>query len=94
MVDVYGGPFATYPAMASGVLDGTGKDELGVVLAAFAALWGITLTVGNGVTGAFVLTSEVDSPHPDFDKIGIEQREKMGVELAALWDVIDATSEA
>lgn len=92
--DVFGGPFATYPAASSGVIDGTGKDEVAAILTAFAALFEITLTAGNGVTGLWALVHETDSPHPDFDKIPIETREKMGVELAALWDVIDAASEA
>ncbi len=94
MADVFGGPFGAYTAMGSGVLDGTGKDELGVVLAEFCALLGITLTAGNGVTGAFAIINEVDSPHPDFDKMAIEMREKIGVEMAAIADVMDATSEA
>ncbi len=95
MADVYGGPFGTYASMASsGVVDGTGKDEVGAILAGLAALYGITLTAANGVAGSFVLTVGVDSPHPDFDKMEGFDREKLGVELAALWDVIDAADEA
>ncbi len=94
MSDVFGGPFATYTAASSGVINGTAKDELGVILAEFCALLQITLTAGNGVTGAYALVHNDDSDHPDFDNIAIEMREKIGVEFAALWDVIDAASEA
>ncbi len=94
MADVFGGPFGTYADASGGVIDGTGKDEIAVMLTNFMALFSITLTAGNGVTGAAVLLHNVDSPHPDFDAIRIEMREKMAVEMAALWDAIDAASEA
>lgn len=93
--DVFGGPFGEYTAMTgSGVIDGTGKDEIGVILAEFALLFNITLTAGNGVTGAYALIHNTDSPHPDFDNISVEMRNKIGVELAALWDFLDAADEA
>ena len=93
MTDVYGGPFGTYLA-AAGVVDGTGKDEIAAGMTSFAALLGITLTAGNGVTGAYVLDREVPNPHPDFDAIRPEMRDKIGLELAEMWDAIDAASEA
>lgn len=89
MSDVFGGPFATYPTFVAIVI-ATAQDEIGTLLENFAALWGVTLVATGGVAGSFTLLEEADSPHPDFDKIPVEQREKMGVELVALWDVIDA----
>ena len=89
MVDTFGGPFATYPTFIA-VIAAAGQDELGTLMENFAALWGITLVATGGVAGSFTLIEGTDSPHPDFDKITPEQREKMGVELVALWDVIDA----
>ncbi len=94
MADVFGGPFGTYADASGGVVDGTGKDEIGVMLTNFCALYGILLAAGNGVTGAASLIHNVDSPHPDFDNIDVEVREKMGVEMENLWDAIDAASEA
>lgn len=93
MADVYGGPFGTY-AVATGVIDGTGKDQLGAGLVSFAALLGITLTAGNGVTSAYSLVNGVDSPHPDFDAIRPEMRDKIGAELQALANAMDAAAEA
>lgn len=92
MADTYGGPFGTYDN-SSGVINAAGKGEVATNLINFAALLGITLTAGDGVTGAYALVSGSDSPHPDFDAIRVEQREKIGVELAAMWDAIDASSE-
>lgn len=94
MADVFGGPFGTYADAASGVINGTGKDEIAVMLTNFCALLQITLTAGNGVTGAAVLVHNADSAHPDFDKIAVEMREKIAVEMTNLWDAIDAASEA
>lgn len=94
MADVFGGPFGAYTTLGSAVINGTSKDELALVLTEFCALLQITLTAGNGVTGAYALVHNVDSAHPDFDKINIEMRHKIGVEMAALWDKIDAASEA
>ncbi len=93
MSDVFGGPFATYPTFIA-VIAAAGQDELGTLLENFAALYGVTLTATGGAAGSFVLVEGTDSPHPDFDKIAVEQREKMGVELVALWDVIDAAPVA
>ncbi len=87
--DVFGGPFATYPTFVA-IIIATAQDELGTLLENFAALYGITLVATGGVAGSFTLIEGTDSPHPDFDAIRKEQREKMGVELVALWDVIDA----
>ncbi len=94
MADVFGGPFGTYADASGGVIDGTGKDEVGVMLTNFCALLGITLTAGNGVTGAAVLLHEVDSPPPGWDKMAVEVREMIAVEMTNLWDAIDAASEA
>ncbi len=93
MADIFDGPFGVYTTVG-GVLDGTGKDSLAAQMVKFAALYGITLTAGNGVTGAFVLLSEAPNPSPDFDAITLEMRQKMGTELIALWDVCDAAAEA
>ncbi len=94
MADVFGGPFGTYADASGGVIDGTGKDEVGVMLTNFCALFGVLLVAGNGVTGVGTIIHNASSPHPDFDNIAIEVREKMAVEMTNLWDAIDAASEA
>ncbi len=93
MVDVYGGPFGTY-AVGTGVINAAGKNEMGAALVSFAALLGITLTAGNGVASTNSLTQSVVSPHPDFDKIAVEMRAKIGVELSAIANAMDAAAEA
>lgn len=89
MSDVFDGPFGTYADVAA-VCVADAQDDVGILLVNFAALWGITLVVAPATAGTFTLVEGVDSPHPDFDKIPIEQREKMGVELIAIWDAVDA----
>ncbi len=89
MADVFGGPFGTYVDVAA-VCVADAQDDVGILLVNFAALWGITLVVAPATAGTFTLVEGVDSPHPDFDAIRPEQREKMGVELIAMWDAIDA----
>jgi len=93
MADVFDGPFGTYPTFIAIVI-ATAQDEIGTLLENFAALYGITLVATGGAAGTYTLVEGVDSPHPDFDAIRREQREKMGAELVALWDVIDAAPVA
>lgn len=89
MADVFGGPFGTYPDVAA-VCVAAAQDDVGILLVSFAALFGITLVLAPATAGAFTLVEEASSPHPDFDKMAVEQREKMGVELIAIWDAVDA----
>ena len=89
MADVFDGPFGVYVNVA-GICVAAAQDDVGLLLVSFAALWGITLVVAPATAGTFTLVESVDSPHPDFDKIPVEQRQKMGVELIAIWDAVDA----
>ena len=89
MADVFDGPFGVYVDVA-GIIVADAQTDVAQALQVFAALYGITLTASSGVAGSFVLTEGVSSPHPDFDKIAIEVRQQMGVELINLWDAIDA----
>ncbi len=93
MADVYGGPFANDGAGytdVSTVCVAAAQDEIGVHLVAFAALLGVTLVVAPATAGTYSLVEGVDSPHPDFDAIRPEQRDKIGKELTAIWDAVDA----
>lgn len=92
MADVYAPPFGNYPAVG-GVANATAKNDLAANLTSFAALFGIVLTAGDGVAGAYELTQGERNPSPDFDPIRPEVRDKIGAELAALWDSIDAAAE-
>lgn len=92
MADTYGPPIGAYTTVG-GVVNGTAKDSLAAQIVKFAALLGITFTGGNGVAGAYALIEAQDSPHPDFDAIRVEIRDKIGAELAALWDAVDAAAE-
>lgn len=89
MADVYGGPFGTYVAI-SGVIVAASQDEVGATLVELARLLGITLTIAPATAGTYTLVEGTDNPHPDFDAIRPEMRDKIGKELAAIWDVIDA----
>jgi len=89
MVDVYGGPFGTYPAI-TGIIVAAVQDEVALQLVELARLLGITLTADAATAGSYVLVEGTDSPHPDFDAIRPEMRDKIGKELASIWDVVDA----
>lgn len=93
MVDVFDGPFGTYVDVAA-ICVADAQIDVGLLLISFAALYGITLTCNAATAGSFVLTEGVSSPHPDFDAIRLEQREKMGVELSNIWDAVDAAPVA
>lgn len=93
MADVFDGPFGTYTDI-TGVTNATAKGDIATNLINLAALMGVTLTAGDGVTGAYVLLEEAGNPSPDFDAIRVEYRDKLGTEFAALWDSIDAGPEA
>lgn len=89
MADVYGGPFGTYVDVA-GIIVAASQTDVGEILVPFAALFGITLVATQGVAGSYTITEGESHPHPDFDKITIEMQNKIGVELSAVWDAIDA----
>ncbi len=87
--DVFGGPFGTYVDCTT-VCVAAAQLEIGAYHVSLAALYGITLSVAAATAGSYVLVEGASSPSPDFDKIAVEQRHKMGVELSAMWDAIDA----
>jgi len=93
MADTYGGPFATYDN-SSGVINGTGKTELYTNLTNFAALFGVTLDTSTPASATHTLLQEEPNPHPDFDRLDPEMRDKIGVELAEMVKSIAAASEA
>lgn len=96
MTDVFDGPFGTY-SVATGVINGTAKNQLGASLVSFASLLGITLTAGDGVSSTFSLkqnpTTSVVAAKPGFDAFRPEQLVKIGEELKALANAMDAAAE-
>ncbi len=89
MADVYGGPFGVYVDVAA-IMIAAAQTDVGEILVPFAALLGITLVASSGVAGSYTIVSGESLPHPDFDKITPEMQDKIGVELVAIWDAIDA----
>ena len=86
MVDVYGGPFATYTDL-TGICVANAKTEIRTLMINFMALMSVTMAP-DMLTGT--LDKSVSAPHPDFDQIPMHIREKFKVEIIAFYAAIEA----
>lgn len=83
--DVYGGPFGTYPDV-TGVVNATAKTEIVALVAELKRF--VPEPVIDEAGGA------VSSPHPDFDQIPPQTRDKIRTEIDGLAAAIAASPSA